>query len=50
LKGASQPAAFELTLEHFAVCLREQEVVGIVALKDVEEQAARRLELSRCLS
>ena len=45
----AEPRALELTLEHFARGLRQQQVAGIVLPKHVEEQTARHLQLTRGL-
>ena len=43
----SEPSAFELSLEDFAMGLRQEHVSGIVSTEHVEEESARCLELAR---
>src|SRR5690606_13040794 len=50
LERATQPRAFELALEHFAVRLGYQQVARVEAAEHVKEEARRRLQLSRGLA
>src|SRR5512140_3358672 len=50
MQRAPHSAALELPLEHLAMRLGQQQVRRVVLPEDIEEQAARRLQLSRGLS
>src|SRR4051812_11981671 len=45
----AESRALELALQYFTRGLREQEVARVITLEDIEEQAARRLQLARSL-
>ncbi len=44
-RAVAQPALLQLALQHFAMRLKEQEILRIVAREDIEQELARRLQL-----